>query len=70
MSNNDPATLVWLSTQTIPSKAEMQAAQATCQSDLSIRRAVKQQARLDVKNNILTQAQKLQALLILLDFDQ
>lgn len=64
-------TLEWLDTiQARPTLGEIQTAIQTCQANLITRNAQRQQARLDVKNTGLTQAQRLQALLILLDFDQ
>lgn len=69
MTDNDPATLVWMSTQTIPTKAEVIQAMQDCRAAAQARLLLKQQARLDVKNTALTPAQRLQALLILLDFD-
>lgn len=64
-------TLNWLdTTQTKPTLAEIQAGVQTCQATLAARLTQKQQARLDVRNSALTQAQRLQALLILLDYDQ
>lgn len=70
MQAGDVSTLVWLSTQTIPTKAEVVAAMSACQTNETSRKALKQQAKLDVKNAGLTIPQRLQALLILLDYDQ
>jgi len=70
MRGDDQSTLVWMSTQTIPSKSEVVQAMAECRSAKTTRMTQKQQARLDVKNTGLTPAQRLQALLILLDYDQ
>lgn len=70
ISNNDVVTLVWLSTQTVPTKPEVLAAVATCRSDLAARKTLKAQSRVDVKNSGLTIGQRLQALLILLDYDR
>lgn len=63
--------LVWQDATTVkPTLTEIQTAMNDCQSALALRVAAKKQARLDVKNTSLTQAQRLQALLLLLDFDQ
>lgn len=69
LSGQDYSTLVWQSAQSIPTKAEVTQAILDCQTAAASRLTLKQQARLDVKNNLLTQAQRLQALLILLDLD-
>lgn len=71
MSDNDPAKIQWLDqVQAPPTKAEVVARIADCKSDETTRTSLKQQARLDVRNTSLTQAQRLQALLILLDYDR
>ena len=70
ISDDDRTTLVWNSTQTIPTVLEIQTAISTCQTDIANRLSLKQQARQDVKNAALTPAQRLQALLILLDYDK
>jgi hypothetical protein len=63
--------LNWLDTVQIkPTRQEIIDAIIACRSDITNRKAQKAQARLDVKNTGLTQGQRLQALLILLDFDR
>lgn len=65
------AGLEWLDqTQTKPTAAEIITEIQSCTQNAAIRATLKQQARLDVRNSSLTQGQRLQALLILLDFDQ
>ena len=66
MSNNDLTTQVWKSTQTIPSALEMQTGISNCLA----RVVAKKQARLDAKNTALFPEARIQALLILLDYDQ
>ena len=56
--------------QVQPTLLEVQNAIAACQADAASRQTLKQQAKLDVKNNALTVPQRLQALLILLDYDR
>lgn len=70
MTGNDTSTLVWSSTQTIPTKAEVIQAIQDCRTAAQARLTAKQQARLDVRDTSLTANQRFQALLILLDFDQ
>lgn len=63
--------LEWLdTTQTKPTLSEIQTAVSDCRVAEAARATLKAQARLDVKNTLLTQAQRLQALLILLDYDR
>jgi len=70
-SGSDYNGLKWLDTsQSKPSATEVQAAIATCQTNATARAALKAQARLDVKNMALTTNQRLQALVILLDYDK
>lgn len=61
----------WLDVvQTKPTKAELLTAASTCDSNETTRLSAKAQAKIDVKNTTLTQAQRFRALLILLDYDQ
>lgn len=61
----------WLdTTQVKPTPQEIVVALQNCQSTIDARILAKRQARLDVKNSTLTQAQRFQALMILLDYDQ
>lgn len=63
--------LIWLDTSTVkPTLLEIQSAASDCRAAAVARAAAKRQARLDVKNTGLTQAQRMTALLILLDYDQ
>lgn len=71
LSGNTYEGLEWVdAVQTKPTKAEIVAAMQACRADETARFSLKQQARLDVRNTSLTQGQRLQALLILLDFDR
>lgn len=71
LKDNDYSQLNWQdATQSKPTIQELQTALATCRTNEANRVAAKKQARLDVKNISLTQTQRLQALLILLDYDQ
>lgn len=71
IQNGDYDALTWMDhSQTKPMLSELQTAIDSCISAQSKRQALKTQAKLDVKNSSLTQTQRLQALLILLDFDQ
>jgi hypothetical protein len=70
ITDNDTSTLVWQSTQTIPTALEVAVSVNDCKAKAASRFAAKAQARIDVKNTSLTQAQRLAALLILLDYDQ
>lgn len=70
INNKDALTLVWFSAQPVPTRSEILQAVSDCVTAEAARKLQKQQARLDVKNGSLTQAQRLQALLILLDYDQ
>ena len=56
--------------QTKPTQQEIVDARTLCISNNTTRIAQKIQARLDVKNTGLTQGQRIQALLLLLDFDR
>lgn len=67
---NDVSSIVWKSVQVKPTAQEILDAIQTCRAAATTRAALKVQARLDVKNAALTQAQRLQALLIVLDLDQ
>lgn len=63
--------LIWIDSSTVkPTQLEILNAVSDCQTAQGQRLALKQQARLDVKDTNLTQAKRLQALLILLDYDQ
>lgn len=66
----DDVVTVWRSTDTIPSKGEMAAATLLCQTEQATRFSQKRQARLDIKNALLTIQQRFDALLILQDLDQ
>jgi hypothetical protein len=69
--NDSYTALQWLDqTQTRPTNAQMLTEIQNCKVAAAARAAAKAQARLDVKNTTLTQAQRLSALLILLDYDQ
>lgn len=71
LNGNTYAGINWIDkTQTKPLPSEIIQAVTDCQTQQVSRKAQKVQARLDVKNVVLTQAQRLQALLILLDYDQ
>lgn len=71
LQGNTYAGLNWTEkVQAKPTQQEIIDGIATCQATQTARITLKQQARLDVKNTGLTQAQRLQALLILLDYDQ
>lgn len=65
------AGLEWLDkNQAKPTPAELATTILACQAAESSRLTAKAQARIDVKNGSLTQAQRMSALLVLLDFDQ
>lgn len=65
------STLSWVDkSQAKPTENEVSAAIQGCKTADTSRLAVKAQAKLDVKSAASTQAQKMQALLILLDLDQ
>lgn len=71
LDGNTYSGLNWLDiVQVKPTQAEVQVATTQCETDDTARKAQKAQAKLDAKNVALTQAQRLQALLILLDFDR
>jgi len=70
LRGNTYAGLEWLDSSDVPTKAEIIQAMSDCQASATTRAAAKTQARLDVKNTALTQGQRLQALLILLDYDK
>ncbi len=63
--------LTWIdAAQVKPTSAEVVSAIQDCRTAAAARVAAKTQARIDVKDTNLTQAQRMQALLILLDYDQ
>lgn len=65
------AGLEWLdAVQVKPTQLQVIQARTDCLSALQARLTLKSQSRLDVKNINLTVAQRLQALLILLDYDK
>jgi hypothetical protein len=71
LSGDKYSGIQWLDTiQAQPTALAVAQAIATCKTQQTSRLAAKAQARLDVKNTGLTQIQRLQALLILLDYDQ
>lgn len=71
LNGNQYSDLNWLDgIQQKPAKAAIVQAIQDCQTSELARRTLKQQAKLDVKNTGLTQGQRLQALLVLLDLDQ
>lgn len=71
LRGNNYAGLTWTDTvQTKPTLSEIATEISNCQADESNRAILKAQARLDVRNTGLTPTQRLQALLILLDYDR
>lgn len=62
--------IIWMDKSIQPTKQEVSDQIIACQSTKTTRDSSKTQAKLDVKNGTLTQAQRFQALLILLDLDQ
>lgn len=70
LKDNAYAGLDWTDqTQAKPTPSEIVTEIQSCTAAATSRATTKVQARLDVKNTSLTQAQRMQALLILLDFD-
>lgn len=65
------STLIWQdTTQPRPTQAELNTAIANCGAAKAARQAQKLQAKQDVKNTNLAPAQRIDALLLLLDMDK